>query len=253
MSWCKEDYFLSVPDAFRSIISDFEEPWNMIAGISEQITQLIAQSDAPEFDLSSSASFDVDDNLGVHQALHIMKTAITAEPIKITNLNIFIGKGVKLERTAIIYPNTYICDGSEIRQCAYIRGGVLIGEKCVIGHTTEIKNSIMIHHVEAGHFSYIGDSIIGSYVNLGAGSILYNLNFRSLHQKQNEEFPQLKFETPSGQLVDGAKKFGAIIGDGSELGCNCVVTPCTFIGHESRILPCLCVRKGNYPPHSFLK
>ena len=104
-----------------------------------------------------------------------LKTPIISE-----NLGIRIGSGTILEPTAIIKGPAIIGKNNDIRQGAYMRGNVMVGDHCVIGHCTEIKNSILMNHVEAGHFNYVGDSILGSYVNMGAGSRLANVQFRSL-------------------------------------------------------------------------
>ena len=168
-------------------------------------------------------------------------------------LKIFIGQGTLLEAGATIKDHSIIEKNCEIRQGAYIRGSVFIGTHSVVGHTTEIKNSVFIKHVEAGHFAYIGNSIIGSYSNLGAGTKISNLQFRTLKDKEEENFPEIVLTVQGELLRTGLDKIGSIIGDGGETGCNSVLSPAVLLGPESWIVPNLCVPKGAYPSRSILK
>lgn len=109
-----------------------------------------------------------------------------------------------------------------------------------------------MNHSEAGHFAYIGDSIIGNYVNLGAGTRLANLRFRSLEQKQKQLFPEIFVELNNEKLPTNLSKFGAILGDGVETGCNTVIAPGSLIGRETWIYPCAFVKGGYYPERSII-
>jgi NDP-sugar pyrophosphorylase family protein len=130
-----------------------------------------------------------------------------------------------IEENTIIEPNTfikgpcYIGKNCQIRHGAYIRGNVIAGDNCVIGHCTEVKNSILLDNVQAAHFAYIGDSIVGNNVNLGAG--VKCANFRLDKKIVNFFFKNIKIQT-------NLRKFGAIIGDNSQIGCNTVLNPATF-------------------------
>lgn len=168
------------------------------------------------------------------------------EPFVSQELKIFLEEGITLEPTAIIKPPVYIGKNSEIRQGAYVRGDVIVGEKCVIGHTTEIKNSIIMNHTEAGHFSYIGDSIIGSYVNLGAGVKLANLQFRSKKEKMEGFIKEIKINMDKKIIKTQMEKLGAIIGDFTEIGCNAVTCPGTLLENNIQIFPNINVPKGLY-------
>ena len=142
--------------------------------------------------------------------------------------NIKIGKGVLIESGAMIKSPTIIGDYTEIRQGAYLRGYCLIGSRCVVGHTTEVKHSIFLNEAKAGHFAYLGDSILGGDVNLGAGTKCANLRF----------FPgTVPIKTPEGVIDSGLKKFGAIMGDNTQTGCNSVTSPGTIMGPESLLMP----------------
>jgi len=156
--------------------------------------------------------------------------------------NISIGKNTIVEPGALIKGPTIIGDGTEIRQGAYIRGDVLVGNKCVVGHTTELKSCILLGESKAGHFAYIGDSILGK-VNLGAGTKLANLKLVESQVVLNIDGK--KYET-------GLRKLGAILGDGVETGCNSTTTPGTLIGKNSLLYPNATAR-GYYPPNNIIK
>ncbi len=142
---------------------------------------------------------------------------------------ISIGKGSVVEPGAYIAGPCVIGENCQIRHGAYIRGNVLTGNRCVIGHATEVKNSIFFNGAKAGHFAYIGDSILGNHVNLGAGTKCANLRF------DNHHVPVIW----SGRRIDsGLKKFGAILGDDVQTGCNSVTNPGTLMGKESCLGPC---------------
>jgi carbonic anhydrase/acetyltransferase-like protein (isoleucine patch superfamily) len=157
--------------------------------------------------------------------------------------HIKIGEGTVVESGALIKGPTVIGNNTEIRQGAYIRGNCLIGNRCVVGHATEIKTSIMLDGAKAGHFAYIGDSILGNDVNLGAGTKLANLKIVNVEMK-------LKVE---GEVYKtGLRKLGAIIGDKGETGCNSVTSPGTFLGKSSLVYPCVNVPGGFYPKRSII-
>jgi len=155
---------------------------------------------------------------------------------------ISIGESSVIEPGALIKGPTRIGNRTEVRQGAYIRGEVATGDGCVIGHATEVKSSILLGSSKAGHFAYIGNSILGS-VNLGAGTKLANLKI-----------------VPSGVTLTiggtayttGLRKLGAIIADGAEIGCNAVTMPGTLIGRDALVYPNTVVR-GYCPPRSILK
>ena len=173
-------------------------------------------------------------------------------PIISKVLGIRIGSGTVLEPTAIIKGPAIIGENNDIRHGAYLRGNLLLGDHCVIGHCTEIKNSILMNHVEAGHFNYIGDSILGSYVNMGAGSRLANVQFRSLQEKVENFINDIEIPMEKGIISARLPKFGAIIGDNSEIGCNAVLCPGTLLGKDNWIYPNCTVPKGFHPPGHFL-
>ncbi|MDO9534828.1 MAG: glucose-1-phosphate thymidylyltransferase [Bacillota bacterium] len=155
---------------------------------------------------------------------------------------ISIGKNTVVESGALIKGPTIICDHTEIRQGAYIRGEALIGNDCVVGHTTEIKSSVMLGGSKAGHFAYIGDSILGK-VNLGAGTKIANLKITG---------SQIVLDVKGIKYETGLRKFGVIMADGVETGCNSVTTPGTLLGKNVLLYPNATAR-GYYPPQIIVK
>ena len=152
---------------------------------------------------------------------------------------ISIGKGTILEPGAYIKGPCIIGENCEVRHGAYIRGFVLTGDRCLLGHASELKSSILLDDVCAAHFNYVGDSILGNKVNLGAGVKLANLRL------DNEMVLVQKIPT-------NLKKLGAIIGDGAQLGCNVVTNPGTMIGRGAFCYPCK-TAKCYLPPYSNTK
>lgn len=158
-------------------------------------------------------------------------------------------EGVWVAKSAKIFPSAYlgapciIGPGSEVRHCAFIRGSALVGENCVVGNSVELKNVILFDNVQTPHYNYVGDSILGYRSHMGAGSITSNV-------KSDKTLVVVK---NGGEHIEtGRKKFGAVLGDHVEVGCNSVLNPGTVVGRESRVYPTSCVR-GVVPPRSIWK
>ena len=154
-----------------------------------------------------------------------------------------VHKGAKISPTAYLGAPCIIGEGTEVRHCAYIRGGALIGKNCVVGNSVEVKNSIMFDGAQAPHFNYVGDSILGYKSHLGAGAITSNL--------KSDKSP-VTVNWGGDMLQTNLKKLGAIVGDFAEIGCNSVLNPGTIIGKNSTVYPLTCVR-GYIPPNHILK
>jgi NDP-sugar pyrophosphorylase family protein len=157
---------------------------------------------------------------------------------------IFIGKGTVVEPGAFISGPCIIGRNTEIRHGAYIRGKCIVGDRCVVGHATEMKNSVMLNDAKAGHFAYLGDSIIGNNVNLGAGTKCANLKLT--HTEIVLRIKRKTYET-------GLRKLGAILGDNTETGCNSVTSPGSFLGRSSLLYPNVNVQSGYYPKNSIIR
>ncbi len=157
--------------------------------------------------------------------------------------NIFIHKTAVVSPTAFIASPCIIGKNSEIRHCAFIRGSALIGENCVVGNSTELKNVILFDNVQVPHYNYVGDSILGYKSHLGAGAITSNV-------KSDKTLVSVK--NGSEKIETRLKKFGAVIGDGVEIGCGSVLNPGTVIGRNTNIYPLSSVR-GVVPENSIYK
>lgn len=152
-----------------------------------------------------------------------------------------LGPGVVIETGAVIKGPSLIGPQTEVRQGAYVRGSCLIGSGCVVGHVSEFKNAVLLDRAKAGHFAYVGDSILGLEVNLGAGCKLANLKIKSgpvLLRAGDQTFRVSR------------RKFGAIIGDGSELGCNTVTNPGCLLGPRTLVVPNSTLPSGIHPPRT---
>lgn len=157
---------------------------------------------------------------------------------------IVLGPGTVVEPGALLKGPLVVGRDTEIRQGAYVRGDCLVGSGCVVGHTTELKSSILLDGAKAGHFAYIGDSILGRDVNLGAGTKLANLKM----------IPGNVSIRAGDQRIDtGRRKLGAILGDHTEAGCNSVTSPGTLMGPRSMIYPAMAVPAGFYPTRTFVR
>lgn len=146
---------------------------------------------------------------------------------------VFVGKGVSIAKTATIEAPTIIGEGTEIRPGAFIRGSALIGCGVVVGNSTEIKNAIVFDNVQIPHYNYVGDSILGYRSHMGAGAVASN--FKLDHSNISVSAGGEKYDT-------GLRKFGVMLGDFSEVGCNSVLCPGTIIGRESVVYPLSRVR-----------
>lgn len=157
--------------------------------------------------------------------------------------NVLVGKNVQIHPNAVINGPAIIGEGTEIRTGAYIRGSVITGSNCVIGNSTELKNAILLEYVQVPHYNYVGDSILGNYSHMGAGAIC--CNFKIDGSAVVVRADKKNYET-------GLPKLGAILGDRSDVGSNCVLNPGTVIGQYTRVYP-LCSLQGVYPGNHIVK
>lgn len=167
--------------------------------------------------------------------------------------NIFIGEGTVVEPGAFIQGPAIIGKNCQVRSGAYIRGNVVIGDNCIIGHTSELKNVIMLNNSQAPHFNYCGDSILGNNVNLGCGTILSNLPLTSKKDLDTGVRTSIKLEIEGNTIDTKLQKFGAIIGDRTQTGCNCVLNPGVLIGKNTIVYPMTSVKKAYYGHNKIIK
>lgn len=147
--------------------------------------------------------------------------------------NVWIAKSAKVAPTAFINGPAIIGKEAEVRHCAFIRGNAIVGEGAVVGNSTELKNVVLFNKVQVPHYNYVGDSILGYRAHMGAGSITSNV-------KSDKTLVVVKDKEE--QIATGLKKFGAMLGDCVEVGCNSVLNPGTVVGRNSQIYPTSCVR-----------
>ncbi len=157
--------------------------------------------------------------------------------------NVWIAKSATVFQSAYIAGPAIIDEDAEVRHCAFIRGNAIVGKGAVVGNSTELKNVILFNKVQVPHYNYVGDSVLGFKAHMGAGSITSNV-------KSDKTLVVAKAE--NGCIETGLKKFGAMLGDMVEVGCNSVLNPGTVIGKNSSVYPTSSVR-GYIPPDSIYK
>ena len=157
--------------------------------------------------------------------------------------NVWIAKSANVFPSAYIHGPAIIGKDAEVRHCAFIRGNAIVGEGAVVGNSTELKNVILFNKVQVPHYNYVGDSVLGYKAHMGAGSITSNV-------KSDKKLVVVK--TPEGGIETGRKKFGAMLGDYVEVGCNSVLNPGTVIGSHTNVYPLSSVR-GVVPANSIYK
>ena len=194
----------------KEYLKQYEYPWEALKGIKEMIVELGEKLDPEEYK-------EVSEHVWIHKDATVFPSAYIAPPC-------IIGAG------------------TEVRHCAFIRGSALVGENCVVGNSCELKNVILFDHVQTPHYNYVGDSILGHYAHMGAGSITSNV--------KSDKKPVVVHGEED--LETGLKKFGAMIGDHVEVGCNSVLNPGTVIGRNSNVYPLSRVR-GIIPADSIYK
>lgn len=194
----------------KNYLAQFEYPWEALKGIKDFIIEL-GKTLPEEYEQR-------EENVWVHKTAKVFPSAYLGAP-------------------CIIGPNT------EVRHCAFIRGSALVGADCVVGNSVELKNVILFDHVQVPHYNYVGDSILGYYSHMGAGSITSNVK---------SDKTLVKVHDGDENIETGLKKFGAMLGDHVEVGCNSVLNPGTVIGRNSNIYPTSCVR-GFVPAGSIWK
>ena len=157
--------------------------------------------------------------------------------------NVWIAKSAKVFESAYIHGPAIIGKDAEVRHCAFIRGNAIVGEGAVVGNSTELKNVILFNKVQVPHYNYVGDSVLGYKAHMGAGSITSNV-------KSDKTLVVVR--DGKEEIATGRKKFGAMLGNNVEVGCNSVLNPGTVICPESNVYPLSAVR-GVVPAHSIYK
>jgi NDP-sugar pyrophosphorylase family protein len=171
----------------------------------------------------------------------------------ISDRPIYIAEGARIEPGAYIHGPAYIGQGVVVRHGAFIRENVVMLPGSILGHASEAKHSLFLPNAHAPHFNYVGDSILGQGVNLGAGTKLSNLTLVSAKDPLTGKRPTLELHIEDKVYDTGLTKLGAILGDNTQTGCNAVLNPGSIVGQGSLIYANLSLRKGYYPAHSIIK
>lgn len=200
----------------KDYLEQFTYPWEALKGIKDFILELGPTLDPTEYE-------EVSENVWVHKTAKVFPSAFLGAP-------------------CIIGPNT------EVRHCAFVRGSALVGADCVVGNSVELKNVILFDHVQTPHYNYVGDSILGYYSHMGAGSVTSNVKSDKQLVVVHDRYGVFGGE----EIETGIKKFGAMLGNYVEVGCNSVLNPGTVVGKNSNVYPTSCVR-GVVPENSIHK
>ena len=195
----------------KDFFEDLTYPWEVFEGLEEKIIQL--------------------------------GKSLPGEIYEYRGDNIWVAKSVKVAPTAALNGPLIIDEEAEVRHCAFIRGAAIIGKKCVVGNSTELKSSILFNCVQTPHYNYVGNSVLSHKSHMGAGSITSNL-------KSDKSLVTIK--AGSEKIDTGLKKLGAILGSYVEVGCNSVMNPGTVIGSHTNVYPLSMVR-GYIPANSIYK
>ena len=180
---------------------------------------------------------------GIKDLILTLGPALDPSEYQETAPHVWVHNTAKIAPTAYLGEPCIIGPETEVRHCAFIRGSALVGAGCVVGNSVELKNVILFDGVQTPHYNYVGDSILGYRAHMGAGSITSNVKSdKTLVVVRNED----------EKLETGRKKFGAILGDHVEVGCNSVLNPGTILGRSASVYPLSSVR-GAVPPDSIFK
>lgn len=224
----KPSQFFDLSDPFvASLFEDCKYVWDVISKIQEHVARLVG---------------DTQTILGeVMPGAHIGSAPL------------YIGEGARIEPGAYVTGPAWIGPGAVVRHGAFVRDNVIMLPNSIVGHASEAKNSLLLHHAYAPHFAYVGDSVLGNHTNLGAGTKLSNLTLISEKDKLSGKRPTIKLHVEGREYDTGLAKFGAILGDGTQTGCNAVLNPGCVIGQRSLVYANMSLRKGYYPAESVMK
>lgn len=208
-----------------------------------QISNLYDLTQTIAADLFTGKEFPWEVLPGISKFILALGETLDPEKFEKCGDGVWIAKSATVAPTACINGPCIIDEEAEIRHCAFVRGNAIIGKGAVVGNSTELKNVVLFNKVQVPHYNYVGDSVLGYKAHMGAGSITSNV-------KSDKTLVVVKSGT--NQIPTGLKKFGAMLGDNVEVGCNSVLNPGTVIGRWSNVYPTSCVR-GCIPAEHIFK
>ncbi|MBT3352094.1 MAG: hypothetical protein HOC91_10795 [Nitrospinaceae bacterium] len=249
MTTATEDYFPRLGEFPHSALFEgVGNVWDAIGALEGYVRGALDSLDVAEADPAALEGLRVDEGMISSQGLFVAPRAMM-----VARAGVFIEKGVRIEPGVVVKGPTILCADAELRHGAYLRGSCLIGPRAIVGHATEVKNSAFLEHAEAGHFAYVGDSLLGADSNLGAGTKLANLQFRTEAEKREKNVRHIEIRIDGERVDTGLRKFGAIVGEHTEIGCNVVTSPGTLLGPGCWIVPNTTVPKGLYPKNHIIR
>lgn len=208
-----------------------------------QISSLYSLEETIAADLFDGATYPWEVLPKIKEFIIELGKTLPADKYEEVKENVWVAKSANVYPTAYINGPAIIDEEAEVRHCAFIRGNAIVGKGAVVGNSTELKNVVLFNKVQVPHYNYVGDSVLGFKAHMGAGSITSNVK---------SDKTLVKVHTKNGDLETGLKKFGAMLGDNVEVGCNSVLNPGTVIGKSSNIYPTSMVR-GFVPSNSIYK
>lgn len=223
------DLFNLDQTAHAALFADTEYVWEALPRIVEYIRGLLATTMPP-----NAHEMDLHPSVVIEGEVHI-------------------APGAKIAPAVYLQGPSIIGENAEVRHGALIRAGTLLANGAVAGHTTETKNAVLLEGAAAPHFAYVGDSILGIGANLGAGTKLSNFPMNADKDPKTGKRPTVKIPYNGEKLDTHIVKFGAILGDGVNTGCNCVTNPGVIIGAHTMVYTLAMIKKGVYPANSIIK
>jgi NDP-sugar pyrophosphorylase family protein len=221
------DFFDLSDETTASLFAGCEHVWHALAHIGQHIARLVGEGQTILGDVMSGAY--------------------------LSDRPVYIAERARIEPGAYVMGPAYIGADAVVRHGAYIRENVILLPRSILGHASEAKNSIFLPGSHAPHFNYVGDSILGHRVNLGAGTKLSNLTIVSRKDPITGKRPTIKIQVNGTEYDTGLAKLGAILGDDVQTGCNSVLNPGCLVGPRTLIYANLSLRKGYYPPDTMIK
>jgi NDP-sugar pyrophosphorylase family protein len=221
------DFFDLALEPVASLFAESEYVWQAVAHIGQHVVRLVGDEPAILGEVMS----------GAH----------------LSDRPIYVAEGARIEPGAYVLGPAYIGPGAVVRHGAFVREDVIMLSGSILGHASEAKNSLLLPGAHAPHFNYVGDSILGQRVNLGAGTKLSNLTVTSEKDPETGRRPTILIRIDGVEYDTGLTKLGAILGDEVQTGCNSVMNPGCLIGPRTLVYANVSLRKGYYPPDGIIK